>query len=212
MEFKKCLFAACLSFAFFFSSAQKLYIAENGAQHIQRSNLDGTTLELLSSAGQVGSIRDIVIDEFENEVYWIENDPSFARVKRAKMNPIAPGIGIQLTNEEDFIRVASGFPVPANQFEGLAIDPVNRNLYITNQARIERISLDATAPITVLPAAIVTGLFQTYGIDVDRVNDRVYFVNQATSRQIQRMNLNGTGVTIIVNDFSQGTIHDVIVE
>ncbi|MGE0588316.1 MAG: gliding motility-associated C-terminal domain-containing protein [Cyclobacteriaceae bacterium] len=212
MDIKKYLFAACLSLAFLFTNAQKLYIAENGAQHIQRSNLDGTTLELLSSAGQVGSIRDIVIDEFENEVYWIENDASFARVKRAKMNPIAPSIGIQLTNEEDFIRVASGFPVPANQFEGLAIDPANRNLYITNQARIERISLDAAAPITVLPAAIVTGLFQTYGIDVDQVNDRVYFVNQATSRQIQRMNLNGTGVTIIVNDFSQGTIHDVVVE
>lgn len=202
----------CLLGVFHLAHAQKLYIAENGAQQIQRSNLNGTGLELISGSILVNSIRDIVIDELENEVYWIENDASFARVKRAEMRPTAPGIGIELNNVVDFIRVASGVPVPANQFEGLAIDPVNRNLYITNQSRIERVSLDEVTPVTVLPPPIATGLFQTFGIDVDRVNDLVYFVNQATSRQIQRINLDGSGITIIVNDFAQGTIHDVVVE
>lgn len=212
MNSKKYVFAACLLFLIPSLFAQKLYVAENGAAQIQRSNLDGTGLELISGSISVGAIKDMVIDELENEVYWIENDASFARVKRAKMSPTAPGIGIELINTINFVQVPSGVPVPANQFEGLAIDPDNRNLYITNQARIERISLDAAFPISTLPPPILSSLFQTFGIDVDRVNNKIYFVNQATNRQIQRANLDGTGLTMTVNDFAQGTIHDVAVE
>ncbi len=212
MKLKNRVFTGCLVILSYSLSAQKLYVAENGAAQIQRSGLDGAGLELISGSITVGAIKDIVIDELENEVYWIENDASFARVKRAEMNPIAPGVGIELINAADFIRVPSGVPMPANQFEGLAIDPDNRNLYITNQARIDRISLDAAAPITTLPSPIITSLFQTFGIDVDRTNNHIYFVNQATGRQIQRANLDGTGLVIILNDFAQGTIHDVAVE
>ena len=209
MKLKTLVSSALLLLFSYSAHTQKLYVAENGATQIQRSGLDGSGLELISGSVAVGAIRDMVIDELENYLYWIENDASFARVKRAKMSPTAPGIGIELINEEDFILVLA----PTNQFEGLAIDPANRNLYITNQARIERVSLDNPAPITVLAAPLMSGLFQTFGIDVDRVNDKIYFVNQATTNQIQRANLDGTSPSVIVNiSGTEGAIQDVAVE
>ncbi|MCB0488009.1 MAG: gliding motility-associated C-terminal domain-containing protein [Cyclobacteriaceae bacterium] len=208
MDLKNYLFAACLSFAFLFANAQKLYIAENGAQHIQRSNIDGSNLELINTAGQVGAVKDIVIDEQRNRVFWVENNASNALVKRADM--IATGGTIQLGNVINFIQVA-----PGNSFEALGINKTTRELYVTSVGTggsIYRISLDAS-PITVLPAATLTGLFATYGIDIDAVNSKMYFINTATSRQIQMANADGTSPSVILNiSGTLGTPHDVAVD
>lgn len=197
-------------------SAQKLYIAENGGQHIQRSDGDGTNLEIINTAGQVGSIGDIVIDDVRNRVFWVEQDGSFTYVKRANLTP--NGGAIQLTNVADHVRVAV-----SNQFEALAIHKGNRELYITTTGtggEIYRVDLDDPFTITVLPAPTVSSLFASYGIDIDEVNDKMYFVNQATNRQVQSANTNGSSLGVVgplggppaISDGSFGTIRDVVVD
>lgn len=206
---RKFLLLSCLLFLSYHGFSQKLYIAENGGTSIRRSNLDGTSLEPISSAGQVGAILDIVVDEQRNRVFWVQNDATNTIVKRADLIPNAGTV--QLGNVVDFVRVAV-----ANQFLGLAINKNARELYVTTSASggsIYRFSLDATPTITVLPAPTVSSLFQSFGIDVDLVNSKIYFVNQATSRQIQIANLNGSSPSVIVNiSGTYGTIHDVAVD
>jgi len=209
MGFRKYLLAAYLLLIAASLSAQKLYIAENGAQRIQRSDGTGSNFELISSAGQVGTIKDIVIDEERNRVFWIEQDASFTYVKRANLTP--NGGAIQLTNVVDHVRVAI-----ANQFEALAIHKGNRELYITTTGsggEIYRVDLDELFTITVLPAPTVSSLFASYGIEIDEVNDKMYFVNTSTTRQIQIANSNGTSPSVILNiSGTLGTPHDVAVD
>lgn len=209
MDIKKYLFAACLSSVFLFTNAQKLYIAENGAQRIQRTNGDGSNLQPLSTAGQVGAIKDIVIDEERNRVFWVEQDATSTYVKRADLTPNA-GV-IELTNVSDHVRVAV-----ANQFEALAIHKGNRELYITTTGsggEIYRVDLDDQFTTTVLPTPTIGSLFASYGIDVDEVNDKMYFVNTSTTRQIQIANSDGTSPSVILNiSGTLGTPHDVAVD
>lgn len=190
-------------------SAQKIYIAENGGTRIQRSNGDGSSLEAISNAGDVGAIRDIVMDEERNRVFWVQNDGTNALIRRGDL--ISGGGTVQIGNVVDFVRVAA-----ANQFEGLAIEKSTREIFVTSVGTggsIYKFSLDAGTPITILPTPTVTSLFATYGIDIDDVNDKMYFVNQSTSRQIQRANTSGTSASVILNiSGTLGTPYDVAVD
>ena len=186
--------------------SQKLYIADNGATQIQRSDLDGTNLEPVTLPGDVGSIEDIVIDEERNFAFWIQDDATNTIVKRATILPT--GGSVRFSTPVDFIRV----PL-ANSFEGLAIDRMARELFVSTSAsggNIYKFSLDASPTITVLPGATISSLFQSFGIDVDLTNGKMYFVNQATTRQIQMANLNGSSPSVILNiSGTYGTIYDV---
>ncbi|MDZ7647976.1 MAG: hypothetical protein U5K54_12810 [Cytophagales bacterium] len=74
MGCKKFLFACWSIFVVTFGFAQKLYIAENGATEIRRSNEDGTSLELMSGFANVLTMRSMVFDEQRNTVFWIESN------------------------------------------------------------------------------------------------------------------------------------------
>lgn len=190
--------------------SQKLYFSESGAQSISRTEGNGANLELMSKTTSLGNIKDLEIDEVTNYVYWIENNATFAMVKRAHL--LSFGGVVQLDVAQEFIRVAA----PVNQFEAMSIDPVNRDLFITNLAAgsIVKVSLDAAPTIIDISAlTLYTGLFATYGIDVDPANSKFYFVNQATTRQIQVASTSGGVSTVIVNvSGTYGTIHDVAVD
>lgn len=198
----------CLVLFSTFSFSQKIYIAENGAQLIQRSNLDGTSLGPVSSAGQVNSIRDIVVDQSRNKAYWIENDATFAKVLRADI--VSVGATVQLGTPEDFISVPTTAP---NQFEALVIDEIARDLWVSNfiTGSIFKVSLSTSSTITVLPAPIIAGEFRVYGLDLDLVNNKIYYINDATGRQIRMANLDGTGKLTIVANFTE-VMKDIAVD
>lgn len=189
--------------------SQKLYFSENGAQAVSRANSDGTNLELVSES-MLDGIKDLVIDEATNHIYFIDNDVFFAIVRRVELSSF--GGQVKLGTSTEFIRV----PGSLNQFEALAIDPVSRHLYVTNYlvGSVIKVSLDEPPTITDLSSfTLFSGLFQTYGVDVDPVNSKIYYVNQATTRQIQMANTSGGGNTVIINTGGEfGQIHDVAVD
>ncbi len=209
MNCSRCFLTIGLVFFISVSFSQKLYFSESGAGSISRTNGDGSTLEKISQSALTG-IKDLAIDEATNTIYFIDNVASFAIVRRAPISSF--GGVVKLGVSEEFIRVAA----PANRFEALSIDPVNRNLFITNLAAgsIIKVSLDALPTIIdVSSYTLYTGLFATYGIDVDPVNARFYYVNQATTRQIQMASTSGGLSTVIVNvSGTYGQIHDVAVD
>lgn len=186
MEFKKYLLFYFLVFVSFFSYSQKLYIAENGAQQIQRSNTDGTVQELISSVGAVGAIRDIVIDEERNMAFWIEaGSPTL--IKKAPLEAITGTV--QLGPVTTYVNVS------ATNFQSLVINPQTRELLVSNNGNIYKISLDLTFTTTVLPAPFISGYSFISGFDIDLVNSKIYFIRPITTKELWIGNLSGTGLS-----------------
>lgn len=209
MTFRKYSLFVLFIFICSLSTAQKLYVAENGAQQLSRSNPDGSLPEIVSAAGDIGNILDIAVDPVTNKVYWIENSALLSTVRRAPV--VSQGGTVKLGTGEIFVQIPLSL---LNAFEAMTIDPVARELYVTNSSAgsIFKVSLEATPPITTLPLPLIGSLLQAYGIDVDPINSKMYFINNVLvfGRQIQKANLNGSGASAIVT--STGTLQDVAVD
>jgi len=144
---KKIYLASCLVFIALITFSQKLYIAENGATEIRRSNTDGSSLELMSlSAATVTTIRSLVIDEQRNTAFWIE---SSTLIKKAPLIDI--GGNTRLGFVSNFASVAGA------NFQSLVINPNNRELLVSSNGNIYKTNLDGIGTITVLPAAYIAG-------------------------------------------------------
>ncbi|MEP2667355.1 MAG: FG-GAP-like repeat-containing protein [Cyclobacteriaceae bacterium] len=197
----------CLVLLSTFGFSQKIYIAENGSQLIQRSNLDGTSLDPVSSAGQVGPIRDIVIDQIKNIAYWIEaTSPTI--IRRAALESNAGGV--QLGTPSDFVNVSS----PPTNFQSLAINPITRELLVANIGDIVKLSLDATSTFVTLPAPLISGQSLIPGFDIDLINNKIYLIRSITTREIRIVNLDGTGpvTTIVPNSLFTESMKDIVVD
>ena len=92
------IFVIGLSLISLIGFSQKLYVAENGATQIQRADLDGSNLEVVSLPGDVGAIKDMVIDDERNYAFWIENDATNTIIKRATILPASGTVRMAARN------------------------------------------------------------------------------------------------------------------
>lgn len=145
---------------------------------IQRSNLDGTSLETIFSERR-GIFRGVVIDEDANDkrLYW--TDVNGGRI--IKSNLLA-------TRTTELI---VGLSSPT----GLAIDQTTKKLYWSEQSggkgSIKRSNLDGSNIETIVSQT--EG--EPQGIAIDTVNDKVYWCEISATSKIQRANLTA-GATI----------------
>ncbi|MEQ8302733.1 MAG: gliding motility-associated C-terminal domain-containing protein [Cyclobacteriaceae bacterium] len=189
------------------SFSQKLYIAENGSNLIQRSNANGTSLGPISTAGQVGPIRDIAIDQERNFAYWIEaTTPTL--IKRAPIESNAGGV--QLGTVTDFVNIST----PPTNFQSLVINPNSRELLVSNGGDIFKFNLDVSSTFIALPAALISGQSSIPGFDIDLQNSKIYFIRAITPREIRIVNLDGTGLitTIVPNLLNTESMQDIAVD
>lgn len=186
----KLFLAYCLTFISLIGFSQKLLIAENGATDIRRSNTDGSSLEVISGFATVNAIRSMVFDEQRNTVFWIE---SGTIIKKASLIDISGNTRLGFATN-----YAS---VTGVNFLSLVINPLTRELLVSNNGSIHKLNLDATGTITVLPAALITGQSFIPGFDIDLLNGKIYLIRAITSREIRIANLDGSGIvtTIVPN-------------
>ena len=195
MSLKKTLLSACLLFYLAPSFAQKLYIAENGATEMRRSNVDGTNKELMSGgASNVLALKSMVFDEQRNTVFWIESNTI---IKKASLFTTA-GI-TQLNTSITFANITGAI------FQSLAINPLTRQLFVSSNGGVYKLNLDAAFTVTSLPTATIAP-FNISNIDVDVVNSKIYFVRPITTTEIWIANLDGSGAANIVPNSSANDI------
>ncbi|MCB0492191.1 MAG: gliding motility-associated C-terminal domain-containing protein [Cyclobacteriaceae bacterium] len=187
---KRLSILSCLLFFSLISFSQKLFIAENGATDIRRSNTDGTSLEVISGFASVNAIRSMVFDEQRNTVFWIESN---TLIKKASLIDISGNTRLGFASNYASVTGAN--------FLSLVINPLTRELLASNNGSIHKLNLDATGTITVLPAAFITGQSFIPGFDIDQINGKVYLIRAITSREIRIANLDGSGIvtTIVPN-------------
>lgn len=201
MGCKKLFFVYWLLLHFTSGYTQKLYIAENGATDIRRSNIDGTSLETINGNAFVSTLRSLVFDEQRNTVFWIESNTI---IRKATLTVI--GGNTRLDYSSSFVSVTGAF------FQSLAINPKTRELLMSSNGGIYKISLDASGTTTVLPAALISP-FNISTFDVDLVNNKIYFLRPITTTEIWMANLNGTGLTNIVpNTIGTESMRDITVD
>jgi hypothetical protein len=201
MGCKKLFFVYWLLLLFTSGYTQKLFIAENGATDIRRSNIDGTSLETINGNAFVSTLRSLVFDEQRNTVFWIESNTI---IRKATLTVI--GGNTRLDYSSSFVSVTGAF------FQSLAINPKTRELLMSSNGGIYKISLDASGTTTVLPAALISP-FNISTFDVDLVNNKIYFLRPITTTEIWMANLNGTGLTNIVpNTIGTESMRDITVD
>lgn len=186
---KKISLLSCLLFFSLISFSQKLFIAENGATDIRRSNTDGTSLEVISGFASVNAIRSMVFDEQRNTVFWIESN---TLIKKASLIDISGNTRLGFASNYASVTGAN--------FQSLAVNPQTRQLIISSNGSIYKTNLDATGTVTVLPAAYIAGVNAT-GIDIDLVNNKIYYIRPITTTEIWIANLNApANPSLIVAD------------
>jgi gliding motility-associated-like protein len=191
MGCKKFLFVCWSIFVVTSGFAQKLYIAENGATEIRRSNVDGSSLELMSPfSTTVNTLRNMVFDEQRNTVFWIESNTI---IKKATLTEI--GGNTRLNSFPSNFASVTG----AN-FQSLAVNPLTRELLISSNGSIYKTNIDATTTLAALPAAYIAGV-NAGRIDIDLVNGKIYYIRPITTTEIWIANLNAPASPIqIVSD------------
>ena len=113
----------------------RLYWAQtslvNGAvvDHIRRSNLDGTGVEVVYAAPEGRQIRELTVDPFAQMLYW--RDPTQSRLLRAA----ADGSGSAAT-------VAT-----VSSARGFVVRPLLGELYYTAGSQLWRAALDGSSPV-----------------------------------------------------------------
>ena len=157
-------------------SASKMYWLDRGTDRIQRSNLDGSNLQTLVTAGLSGP-RDLALDAAGGKMYW--TDDGLDKIQRANLD------GSQV---EDL--VAAGLIGPA----ALELDLAAGKMYWTDQGtgKIQRADLDGSRA-----EDLVAGLGDPNGLALDIPAGKMYWTDQHR-RRIQRANLDGSDVQDLV--------------
>ncbi len=199
---KKSYLTSCLLLFSFIAFSQKVYIAENGATEIRRSNVDGTVQELISIfPSTVGAMRSMVFDEQRNTIFWIESNTI---IRKGTLTVI--GGNTRLNSSSIYASVTGAV------FQSLAINPITRELLVSSNGGIYKLSLDAASTITVLPAATIAP-FNISNFDVDLVNSKIYFIRPITTTEIWMANLDGTGqIKIVPNLSGTESMRDITVD
>ncbi len=141
---------------------RKLYLT-NGWGKVQRLNLDGSNFQSNLITG-LDAPKNVVLDMMEGKLYWIEQiSNTTGKIQRANLD----GSNVQLVKE------LTSMPL------GLALDTVNRKLYLTNaEDKIQRLNLDGAK----FEPNFITGLDSPEGIAVDIAAGKLYWTEAGSIR------------------------------
>ena len=160
------------------SQTWKLYWTDGHTHKIQRSNLDGSSVEDLVTRVDAWNLA---LDVSGGKMYW----PDFGKIRRSNLD----GSGV-----EDLI--TTGLMNP----RGFALDVSGGKMYWTDVGalKIQRSNLDGSD----VEDLVTTGLRHPGGFALDVSGGKMYWPDWGT-RKIQRSNLDGSGVEVLVR-FIQG--------
>ena len=161
--------------------ANKMYWTDNGTEKIQRSNLDGSSVEDLVTTG-LRSPHGIALDVSGGKMYW--TDSGTVKIQRSNLD----GSGV-----EDV--------VDAFAF-GIALDVSGGKMYWSKgyRKKIQRSNLDGSGVETLVDAF-------AFGIALDVSGGKMYWSGLVSV--IRRSNLDGSGVETLVTAgswFAEGGI------
>ena len=144
----------------------KIYWTDYGTQKIQRSNLDGSSVEDIVTGTPFP--WSIATNSSENKVYWSDN----GKIRRADMSPASPA--------EDVISGLVGTPY------GLSFDFENQKMYwiLTTGVYNSDISIGATQ------TELISGLTDPFYLSLDPENGQMYWTDY-TTEEINRANMPG---------------------
>lgn len=160
----------------------KLYWTTAYAAKVQRANLDGSGVEVITDLGS-GSNTGIAVDGVGGKVYW------------AKVNEVWSA-NLDGSDATALFTVSEGV-------QDLTLDAVNGQVYVSNFSgsgvgTLQRFNLDGTGLEDVV-TEIVDGPF---GLGVDAVSGKLYWgcydVNAEGLGAVQRANLDGSGLETLV--------------
>ena len=159
------------------TSAPKMYWTDATAAKIQRSSLDGTSIEDLINTGLINP-GGLALDVINFKMYW--TDTGSDKIQRANLD----GTGI-----EDLVS-----PGGLTSLRGIALDVAIGKMYWADAGtnKIHRANLDGT-----VVEDLVLGLSAPNGLALDLIASKMYWTDQGTQK-IQRANLDGTVVEDLV--------------
>ena len=151
----------------------KVYWAEHGSSTIKRANLDGTSVEVLTTLPT--TLSNLVVNTTDNKLYWADQE----KIQSANLNGGNITTIIELDDDID------------DDIKGIAVDAGGGKLYFADLFTIRRVNLDGTNVEIILTG---WGTRSTRGIGGIAVADgKIYWTEQHRSRgKVHRANLNGT--------------------
>ncbi len=173
------------------TNAGKVYWTLPSENKIQRSNLDGSTVEDVYTAA-AGPIS-VAIDGAGGKMYWSEEaDSSQAVIRRSNLNGSAAQTLVTLDSN-------------VIDASGLALDLTNQKLYWGESAtddtgKLWRSNLDGTSASAIVSSSLV----EIQEIALDHAGGKVYWT-QPDLATIQRSNLDGSSVETVVTLGSAGS-------
>ena len=154
-----------------------IYWTDEGADKIQRANLDGSNVQDLVTTG-LDNPDGIALDVAGGKMYWA--DFGTDKIQRANLDG---------SNVQDL--VTTGLDNP----EGIALDVTGGKMYWTDAGtgKIQRANLDGSN----VQDLVTTGLDEPEGIALDVSGGKMYWTDYDTDK-IQRANLDGSNVQDLV--------------
>lgn len=158
----------------------KIYWANGEINAIERSNLDGSNREMISSG--IETPRGLALDLVNEQVYW--TDVNQDRIQTCNFD----GSGLFTIFDTTLLDARK-----------LAIDSQNEYIYFTDAGadKIQRINIYGLGLTDILTS--VSGISNPIGIDLDLINDKIYFTEINATGTIKRCNLDGSNIEVIVS-------------
>src|ERR1051325_640208 len=138
----------------------------------------GTLLIAACSFVSINSNRTAAADY----VFWTESDRLGARttsIIRANLD----GTGVTALRVESMDT--------ANSFGGLALDPADGHIYCGDKQFLFRVNLDGSSRVNLFPVT-ASGQSGVGDVEIDLVNQKIYWIEAGLNRTIHRADLDGS--------------------
>ena len=156
-------------------ASNKIYLT-NAWGKVQRLNVDGSNFEPNLITG-LQAPKHITLDVPGGHIYWTEQTGNkTGKIQRAHLD----GSNVELVKELT--------SVP----HGIAIDAVNRKLYLTNSwGKVQRLNVNGSN----FQPNLITDLDAPQGVSVDTAGRKIYWTQQ---NSIRRADLNGENIEDVI--------------
>ena len=163
-------------------ASNKIYLT-NAWGKIQRLNVDGSNFEPNLITG-LQAPKHITLDVPGGHIYWTEQTGNkTGKIQRAHLD----GSNVELVKELT--------SVP----HGIAIDAVNRKLYLTNSwGKVQRLNINGEN----FQPNLITDLDAPQGVSVDTAGRKIYWTEQ---NNIRRADLNGENIEDVITSVGAPT-------
>ncbi|MEM9366415.1 MAG: PEP-CTERM sorting domain-containing protein [Planctomycetota bacterium] len=165
-------------------SAGKVFILTD-LVGVQSMNLDGTGLTTLSTT-QTGPFNTfgrngLAIDPVSQKVFWTAG------------NTAIRSIDYDGSNETEIV-AASGF----STISAIAVNPIDSHVFFARgNAEILRVDSDGSNQTTIVPL-LFGGVNNVWDLEVDLLNDHIYWSENRSSGEIVRADLDGSNITQVL--------------